>query len=376
MKKILLIILISIILIPSLSRAQTDTYKLLEPIPCITGVGNCTEGGVQSEIDINSYILYVYKFSIAIAVFLAIVMIIWGGFLYITSETPFKIADGREKIQNAILGLVMVLVSYLILLTVDPRLVNIDSNIPKIKELTDTQIEALKDFNKQLISDLKNLSADNQQKITDNADKISKLQQESDGIIARIKNGEVDEEKSMAQLIKIDQEIKGLQVENKITISENQGINRMKEVIQFAYDPKEENATSKLEQYKETIASLYNQKIAEIKEISLNSNFIEIGTLEKQRDFYIKQAQEEVELGQKVTRHWEKITAQAYPGAGYAPVSYINNSEYLKEKLAQYNSDIVDEKKIAASGLSKELYTSLLKARIDTVSQTLSKPKP
>ena len=115
MKKLFLSLILALSLVPTVSLAA-DTYTLLTPLPCIDGVGaNCQPGTMQKEIDINNYILYVYKFALAASVFLAIIMIIWGGFEYITSEIPFIKSDGKSKITNAIAGLAMVLVSYLIL---------------------------------------------------------------------------------------------------------------------------------------------------------------------------------------------------------------------------------------------------------------------
>jgi hypothetical protein len=77
MKKLILIFILALTLIPHISFSA-DTYKLIEPLPCIDGVGNCKAGDLQKEIEINDYILYVYKFTIGISVFLAIIMIIWG----------------------------------------------------------------------------------------------------------------------------------------------------------------------------------------------------------------------------------------------------------------------------------------------------------
>ncbi|MEK7213819.1 MAG: hypothetical protein AAB637_01755, partial [Patescibacteria group bacterium] len=75
MKKLLLLILISLILSPTISKAVDDKYTLLEPLPCIQGVGDCNVGTMQEEISLDDYIGYIFKFAIALAAFLAVIMI-------------------------------------------------------------------------------------------------------------------------------------------------------------------------------------------------------------------------------------------------------------------------------------------------------------
>ena len=120
------------------NRSIPNCYTLLEPIPCIGGVGtgqDCSnlKNGVATKVDVDQYIGYIFKISIAIAAALAVLRIIWGGFEYITSEIPGLKADAKETITNAILGLIFVLASYLILQTIDPRLVEVNTSLPPIK---------------------------------------------------------------------------------------------------------------------------------------------------------------------------------------------------------------------------------------------------
>ena len=161
----------------SFSIVKADEYTLLEPLPCIEGTGNnCTTGETIPKININTYIAYVFKFSIALAAFLAVVMIIWGGFQYLISESPIKKMDGKATITNAVLGLAGVLVSYLILRTIDPRLVMINTTIPPIaiKDIGDVNkfidrlgedIQKLNEVNKAEVSNLQNLNIDIQKSI-------------------------------------------------------------------------------------------------------------------------------------------------------------------------------------------------------------------
>lgn len=124
--------------IPSVTTGVMEkapgSYKLLEPLPCIPGTAsdkNCVNG-VTTDMPIDDYLGYIYKFAIAIAAFLAVIMIIWGGFQYMTVESFTGKSSAKKTIQDAAWGLFMVLASYIILKTIDPRLVAVDTNIPRI----------------------------------------------------------------------------------------------------------------------------------------------------------------------------------------------------------------------------------------------------
>ncbi|OHA17249.1 MAG: hypothetical protein A2830_00645 [Candidatus Taylorbacteria bacterium RIFCSPHIGHO2_01_FULL_44_110] len=125
----------------SLAQAQTpDKYTLLEALPCIEspetvdGNGNkipavtCSESQIR-EIDFQGYVQYMFNLLIALAAVAAVFMIVWGGFEYMSSDSFLGKKDGLKKLQNAISGLLLVLCSYLILKTIDPRLVAIPTNL-------------------------------------------------------------------------------------------------------------------------------------------------------------------------------------------------------------------------------------------------------
>ncbi|MEI6057782.1 MAG: pilin [bacterium] len=123
---------------PAISYAQTTgsttQYTLLEPLPCI-GPG-CAAGAVQETIDIRTYFVYIFGLAIAIAVFLAVVVITFAGFKYMTEESITKKGAAKEMIWNAILGLLGALGSWLILYTINPQLVDLSLvTVPKIERL-------------------------------------------------------------------------------------------------------------------------------------------------------------------------------------------------------------------------------------------------
>lgn len=123
MKKIIISIFI---LLPALSFAQVTEYQLLEPLPCIEGVGQtCNSSGLIEKINTNAYVVYVFKFSIAFAAVATVMVIIISGFQYATTDIISTKGNAKDRINNALMGLVTILASYLILQTIDPRLVEL-----------------------------------------------------------------------------------------------------------------------------------------------------------------------------------------------------------------------------------------------------------
>lgn len=96
------------------SKVLAADYTLLEPLPGLASDRNVT---------IGDYLTALYNFFISIVGILAMVMIILGGIEYMTaSGNPGKATKGRERIQDAVLGLLLALLSWVILITINPDL--------------------------------------------------------------------------------------------------------------------------------------------------------------------------------------------------------------------------------------------------------------
>lgn len=136
-----------------------DQYVPLAPLPGTTQ-GNCVtdkNGNVSGcTTDIQTYIPGVFNLAIGIAGVLAVLMIIIGGVQYITTDAIQGKSEGKARIQNALWGLVLVLVSWILLYTINPKLTVFDLNIEGTKDSTAT--ENIKDN-----SDNINTSDDNSQ---------------------------------------------------------------------------------------------------------------------------------------------------------------------------------------------------------------------
>lgn len=94
-------------LTPNVSRAQLiDDF--VDDCPEQTGV-RCNEGGI-GEIFVT-----VINWALAIAFILAVIFLIYGGFRYIISAGNEEAAkNGRTAIFNALIGIVIIVLSYVI----------------------------------------------------------------------------------------------------------------------------------------------------------------------------------------------------------------------------------------------------------------------
>ncbi|MEN9912664.1 MAG: hypothetical protein RLY66_72 [Candidatus Parcubacteria bacterium] len=114
------------------SGNSVATYTLLEPLPCLNdGTQKCTDGGIVTQVNFADYVRYMFNLIIALSAVAAVLVIVAGGFKYVTTDSFQGKNDGKKMILEALKGLLLVLCSYLILRTIDPRLVDIPSTIVK-----------------------------------------------------------------------------------------------------------------------------------------------------------------------------------------------------------------------------------------------------
>jgi TRAP-type C4-dicarboxylate transport system permease small subunit len=104
-----------------------NEYTPLEPLP---GIG--PEPG-YSSYNLSSYLQWVFAFAISIAGILAVLMIVIGGIQYITAYgNPNQIENAKNRIYQALLGLLLAISAWLILNTINPDLIKGVLNITPI----------------------------------------------------------------------------------------------------------------------------------------------------------------------------------------------------------------------------------------------------
>lgn len=113
-----------------IAHAQEDRpYQFLAPIG---GLGDETEDGgreldVSSEDSFPEYVQTIITITIGFAIMIAIILIIAAGFQYMTSTSDRGVSQAKEQITNAILGLVLALSAVVILQTINPQLIELNS---------------------------------------------------------------------------------------------------------------------------------------------------------------------------------------------------------------------------------------------------------
>ena len=107
---------------------------------------SCAKGEYCSIPWVGEYIQAVYRYGVGVAVILATVMMMIGGFIWLASAgSPNQISTAKNFISSALFGLLLALFSYLILLAVNPELVKLRPLVVYVPE--DLVVQAQSRFN-------------------------------------------------------------------------------------------------------------------------------------------------------------------------------------------------------------------------------------
>jgi len=104
---------------------HAEELKLSFPPPCINlqipGFTSCSE-----PRDIQTYIVRLYQFAVGISGIVAVGMIVYGAIIIIIkSENVAAKSEGRQIIQDALWGVLLLFASFLLLKTINPELVKL-----------------------------------------------------------------------------------------------------------------------------------------------------------------------------------------------------------------------------------------------------------
>lgn len=100
---------------PGTGVKNSLSYTPLEPIP---GQGN-------APTDFCTLLNLLFKVLIYLGGMIAVLFLVLGGIAYMVSEVVDKRSAARERIKSSVIGLIILLSTYLILFTVNPNLVNV-----------------------------------------------------------------------------------------------------------------------------------------------------------------------------------------------------------------------------------------------------------
>ncbi|KKS21815.1 MAG: hypothetical protein UU81_C0067G0006 [Microgenomates group bacterium GW2011_GWC1_41_8] len=91
-----------------------------------TGLPGIPSSGLPVGQELPSYINYLFIFSLGLVTILALTQMIIGGITYILAAgNAAKVEDAKDMILQALLGVGILLISYLLLRTINPDLVNL-----------------------------------------------------------------------------------------------------------------------------------------------------------------------------------------------------------------------------------------------------------
>ena len=99
------------------------TPILSVPIPNLTFTSAIRSNTQISSNFIGEYVSAFYRYLVGIATTIAIVFLMIGGLQYVLAAGTGETTKAKTRIQNAVVGLLLVLFTYVILYTVNPRLV-------------------------------------------------------------------------------------------------------------------------------------------------------------------------------------------------------------------------------------------------------------
>jgi len=110
--------------------AGAQGYVPLAPLPGV---------GAGESVDLGKYLTAMFKIGIGIAGVFAVLMIVVGGIQFIGgASNPSERSAAKEKITNAIFGLILALSSWLILNTINPNLLKTGLDLKEIRVTTQT----------------------------------------------------------------------------------------------------------------------------------------------------------------------------------------------------------------------------------------------
>lgn len=107
-----------------LSTVNAQGYVPLAPLPGVPA---------GQETDLESYLGSIFKIGIGLAGVFAVLMIIISGIQFIGgAASPSAHTEAKERMVNAIMGLILALGSWLILNTINPNLLKTDLDLAEV----------------------------------------------------------------------------------------------------------------------------------------------------------------------------------------------------------------------------------------------------
>jgi len=150
-KKALIFFIVIFLTIPIFSFGQTP---LEVDYPLTPG------GEAPTTVEATTlalYIKYIYNISFGIAAVIAFIAIVYAGFLYLSSVgDPNKIKEAKSRIFSALLGIGILLISYVLLIAINPETIMLIT--PGLEKIPSSPyVTSLKDLRSQTLGTVKEI---------------------------------------------------------------------------------------------------------------------------------------------------------------------------------------------------------------------------
>jgi len=133
-KKLFIIIFLTLIVFSALPVQATEGRSLNTAFPEIRLPDGKNYSPQTESTSVPKYIAYIYYFLIMISGLLALGILITGGLGYIISSgSPEKMKDAKDKIFAALLGMLILFGSWILLYNINPELVSF--NLPELRPI-------------------------------------------------------------------------------------------------------------------------------------------------------------------------------------------------------------------------------------------------
>ncbi len=118
----------------SCSSGDKDCYQLLEYIPLETGPINSVNVSASGEEGIAGFLNFMFEIGIGVAGVLGVVMLVIYGFRYAANDNNINTFSVlKQRIYNVILGLLLLLGTFVILNTINPDLLILSPEIKTVE---------------------------------------------------------------------------------------------------------------------------------------------------------------------------------------------------------------------------------------------------
>lgn len=117
------------------STAYAQAFVPLAPIP------DLTQGATTNPSGLANFLNNLYKYLIGLAAALAVIQITWAGLDIAIwhKDAVSAITNDKEKIYNALFGLVLVLSPVLVFSIINPSILNLSLNLPPLETKSETK---------------------------------------------------------------------------------------------------------------------------------------------------------------------------------------------------------------------------------------------